>query len=205
MTCPARAIRVKSTPVVAPHSALDTTAAWEELLHRPTTWGLRSVAHAHYDAEARLRQRARAGETAPPPRGTPESRSVETHVSTPPQTPHPFRLGSCPPAGGASASPDTVRVVTTVKASLWGWTALGATIVSAVGYATQTALDYVSKPDIVGQLVFYGLFGGFAIAALVTGIVAVVTGRHRRDHTVRLGLVAIGYVALAQTIQSLWD
>ena len=76
---------------------------------------------------------------------------------------------------------------------------------SAVGYATQTALDYVSKPDIVGQLVFYGLFGGFAIAALVTGIVAVVTGRHRRDHTVRLGLVAIGYVALAQTIQSLWD
>jgi hypothetical protein len=95
--------------------------------------------------------------------------------------------------------------VTTVKASLWGWTALGATVVSAVGYATQTALDYVSKPDIVGQLVFYGFFGGFAIAALVTGIVAVVTGRHRRDHTVRLGLVAIGYVALAQTIQSLWD
>jgi hypothetical protein len=93
----------------------------------------------------------------------------------------------------------------TIKASAWGRAALGATVVSAVGYATQIALDYVSKPAIVGQLVFFGLFGGFAIAALVTGVVAVVTGRHRRDHTVRLGLVAMGYVALVQTIQSLWD
>jgi hypothetical protein len=93
----------------------------------------------------------------------------------------------------------------TIKPSPWGWAALGATGVSAVGYATQIALDYVSEPDIVGQLVFYGLFGGFAIAAVVTGVIAVVTGRHRLDHTVRLGLIAIGYVALAQTIQSLWD
>jgi hypothetical protein len=93
----------------------------------------------------------------------------------------------------------------TIKASRWGWAALGATVVSAVGYATQTALDYVSEPDVVGELVFYGLFGGFAIAAAVTGVVAIVTGRHRGDQTVRLGLIAIGWLALAQTIQSLWD
>jgi hypothetical protein len=92
-----------------------------------------------------------------------------------------------------------------IKASPWGRAALGATVVSAVGYAAQNALDYVSLPDIVGQLVFFGLFGGAAIAALVTGVVAVATGRHRRDHTVRLGLIAIGYVALAQAVLSLRD
>jgi hypothetical protein len=102
-------------------------------------------------------------------------------------------------------TPDTVRGAMTINASPWGRAALGTTVVSAVGYATQTALDYVSKPDIIGQLVYFGLFAGFAIAAFVTGVVAVVTGRHRRDHTVRLGLIAIGYVVLAQTIQSLWD
>jgi hypothetical protein len=92
-----------------------------------------------------------------------------------------------------------------IKASPWGRAALGATVVSAVGYAVQNALDYVSLPDIVGQLAFFGLFAGSAIAALVTGVVAVVTGRHRRDHTVRLGLIAIAYVPLAQAVLSLRD
>jgi hypothetical protein len=92
-----------------------------------------------------------------------------------------------------------------INASRWGWTALGATVISAVGYAAQTALDYVSEPAFVGQIVFYGLFGGLAISGLLTGVVAVVTGWNRGDHTRRLGVLAIAYVTLAQAIQSLWD
>jgi hypothetical protein len=83
--------------------------------------------------------------------------------------------------------------------------ALGATLISAVGYAAQTALDYVSDPAFVGQIVFFGLFGGFAIVGLLTGVVAVVSGWNRGDHTRRLGVLAIAYVTLAQVIQSFWD
>lgn len=90
-------------------------------------------------------------------------------------------------------------------ASPWGWTALGAVVISAVGYATQTILDYVPDPAIVGALVFFGLFAGFALVALFSGVIAVATGWKRTDHTLRFGLIGIGYVALAQTIQSLWD
>jgi lysylphosphatidylglycerol synthetase-like protein (DUF2156 family) len=92
-----------------------------------------------------------------------------------------------------------------LKASAWGWIALLSTIVSAIGYATQTILDYVPDPSIVGALVYFGLFAGFALAALLSGVIAVVTGRKRADHTLHLGLLAVGYVALAQTIQSIWD
>lgn len=90
-------------------------------------------------------------------------------------------------------------------ATAWGWIALGLTILSAVGYALQTILDYVSVPDDVVRLVFYGFFEWDGLLALAAGIIAVWTGRNRDDWTLRLGLVAIGYVALAQTIQSLWD
>ena len=79
------------------------------------------------------------------------------------------------------------------------------TILSAVGYALQTLFDHVSVPDEVARLVFYGLFEWNGVLALVAGIVAVWTGRNRNDWTLRLGLVAIAYVVLAQTIQSLWD
>lgn len=90
-------------------------------------------------------------------------------------------------------------------ASPWGWIALGAVVISAIGYATQTILDYVPDPAIVGALVFYGLFAGFALVTLFSGVIAVATGWKRTDHTLRFGLIGIGYVALAQTIQSLWD
>jgi hypothetical protein len=53
--------------------------------------------------------------------------------------------------------------------------------------------------------VFYGVFAGFAIVAQIAGIVAIVTGRKRGDLTRVLGLVAIAYSVLAQTLQSLWD
>jgi hypothetical protein len=93
----------------------------------------------------------------------------------------------------------------TGAASAWGWIAVGATILSAFGYALQTLFDHVSVPDDVVRLVFYGLFEWDGVLALVAGIIAVWTGWNRNDWTLRLGLVAIAYVVLAQTIQSLWD
>lgn len=91
-------------------------------------------------------------------------------------------------------------------ASPWARIAAAATIVSAVGYAVQTILDYVPAPAIVGELEFYGVFVGFALLALVTGAVALLTGWRRGDRTaVLVGALAVGYVLLAQVIQSLWD
>jgi hypothetical protein len=40
---------------------------------------------------------------------------------------------------------------------MWGWIAIGAADVSAVGYAVQTILDYVPAPALVGQTEFYGV------------------------------------------------
>jgi hypothetical protein len=81
-----------------------------------------------------------------------------------------------------------------LEASVWGWIVFGAADVSAVGYAVQTTLDYVPAPALVGQIEFYGVFAGFGIAALIAGMVALVTGWRSGDQTRRLGLVAIGYV-----------
>jgi hypothetical protein len=104
-----------------------------------------------------------------------------------------------------SVSEEPAQSKQRLKASAWGWIALASTVVSAIGYATQTILDYVPDPSIVGAVVYFGLFVGFALAALFSGVIAVVTGWKRADHTLRLGALAVGYVALAQTIQSLWD
>jgi hypothetical protein len=90
-------------------------------------------------------------------------------------------------------------------ANTWGWIALGAAFLSAVGYALQTIFDHLTVPDDVVRLVFYGFFEWDGLLALVAGIIAVSTGWNRNDWTFRLGVVAIAYVALAQTIQSLWD
>jgi hypothetical protein len=90
-------------------------------------------------------------------------------------------------------------------ATTWGWIALGATILSAVGYALQTLFDHVSVPADVARLVFFGVFEWDGVLALLAGIIAVWRGWSRNDWTVRLGLVAISYVVLAQTAQTLWD
>ena len=91
------------------------------------------------------------------------------------------------------------------KASIWGWIAVGAAVVSIVGYVVQSIFDYVTAPAIVGQLAFYGLYGGPAVVALVAGGIALVTGWSRDDSTVRFGVVGVAYFVLAQTVQSLWD
>jgi hypothetical protein len=88
-----------------------------------------------------------------------------------------------------------------VRANRWAWVAGVATIVSLVGYIVQFALDHISAPKIVGQLEFFVVFAGFGIAALLLGIVAIAKGRGRGDHSVLIGWIAIGYVALAQLIQ----
>jgi hypothetical protein len=93
----------------------------------------------------------------------------------------------------------------TASATTWGWIALGATILSVVGYALQTLFDHVSVPAHVAELVFYGLFEWDGVLAFLAGIIAVWTGRNRDDWTFSLGIAAIFYVVLAQTIQSLWD
>ena len=90
-------------------------------------------------------------------------------------------------------------------ATRWGSAAAGAAILSAIGYAVQTALDHVGEPALVGEIEFYGLFVGFACVALIAGAVAVITGWRRGDLTMRLGFIAVAYVLLAQLIQSLWD
>lgn len=92
-----------------------------------------------------------------------------------------------------------------VLASPWGWIAISATILSSVGYGTQTLLDHVSVPADIADLVFFGFFEWDGILAVLAGVVAVLTGRQRNDWTVRFGVAAISYAALAQTIQSLWD
>jgi hypothetical protein len=92
-----------------------------------------------------------------------------------------------------------------VAAAPWGWAAIIATLLSVVGYAFQTILDYVSLPDDVTPLVFFGFFEWDGILAFLTGIVAIWAGWTRCDWTFRFGVIAIAYVVLAQTIQTLWD
>jgi hypothetical protein len=87
----------------------------------------------------------------------------------------------------------------------WGAIAIVATVLSAVGYACQTILDYVAMPADITRLVFFGFFEWDGVLALLTGTIAVLVGRNRNDATFRLGAIAIGYVFLAQTIQILWD
>ena len=63
------------------------------------------------------------------------------------------------------------RSPTAGSATAWGWIALGLTILSAVGYALQTILDYVTVPDDVVRLVFYGFFEWDGLLALAAGII----------------------------------
>ena len=92
-----------------------------------------------------------------------------------------------------------------IKASLWGWLAIGLTLASVIGYLFQLTLDHVPEPAAIGEFVFYGLFAANGIVGLVTGMVAVATGWHRSDSTLRFGLIAVTWVIAVQTLQSLWD
>jgi hypothetical protein len=91
------------------------------------------------------------------------------------------------------------------KAARWSSVALWAADVSAAAYVVQLIFDHVPVPALVGWIEFWGVFAAFAIAALITGITAVLVGWRSRDSAGLLGLVAIGYFVLMQTIQSLYD
>jgi hypothetical protein len=92
-----------------------------------------------------------------------------------------------------------------VASAPWGSIAISLTVLSAAGYALQTILDYVPVPSDIAQLVFFGFFEWDGLLALLAGAMAIWAGRRRGDWTFRFGVIAIGYVLLAQTIQILWD
>ena len=92
-------------------------------------------------------------------------------------------------------------------ASWWGWAAVVATGLSALGLALQTILDYVPTPPDFGIGAFWGVFAGDAVIAFLTGVVAIGVGwrTRRRDATVAFGLIGVGWLLLAQAILILWD
>jgi hypothetical protein len=91
------------------------------------------------------------------------------------------------------------------RASPWGWVAVVAALVSALGYVVQTIFDHVLVPPVVARDEFYGAFIAMGCLALVSGAAASIVGRHRNDLTLSLGFIAIAYVLSAQLVQSLWD
>jgi len=91
------------------------------------------------------------------------------------------------------------------RASPWGWVALLAAFVSALGYIVQTIFDHVTVTPLVARDEYYGAFIGVGSLALLAGGVASLVGRHRSDLTMSFGFIAIAYVLIAQLTQSLWD
>ena len=94
-----------------------------------------------------------------------------------------------------------------LHASRWAWAAVVASVVSALGYALQTILDYVAAPATFKFGVFWGPFAGAAVLSFLTGVVAIVKGWRwgRRNPTLALGLVGVGWLLLAQGIQLVWN
>src|SRR4029079_17628950 len=78
----------------------------------------------------------------------------------------------------------------------WGWLGTGAALASAICYALQHELAYVSKPTWVGEIEFYGIFASLAFMALLGGAVAAGPARGER------GASAWAWVALAATLVS---
>jgi hypothetical protein len=92
-------------------------------------------------------------------------------------------------------------------ASWWGWAALIATGLSALGLLLQTILDYVPAPPDLGFAEFWGVFAGDAVIACLTGVVAIGVGwrTRRRDANVAFGLIGVGWLPLVQAILIIWD
>jgi hypothetical protein len=92
-------------------------------------------------------------------------------------------------------------------ASWWGWAAVVATGLSALGLVLQTILDYVPAPPDFEFAEFWGMFAGDAVIAFLTGLVAIGVGwrMRRRDATLAFGLIGVGWLPLAQALLIFWD
>jgi hypothetical protein len=93
-----------------------------------------------------------------------------------------------------------------IHASAWGWAAVAATLVSAVGLVLLTIVDSVRTSAVLSLDVFWGLFTGDAVIAFLAGTVAVLTAwrSRRHDATLRFGLVGVAWLILAQSIEMIW-
>jgi len=102
-------------------------------------------------------------------------------------------------AGGAAAGRRMI-------ASAWGWAAVAATLVSAVGLGLVTILDSMRTSAELALDVFWDLFIGDAVIAFVVGIVAALTAwrSRRHDATLRFGLLGVVWLVLAQSIHLVW-
>jgi len=134
-------------------------------------------------------------------------------LARPQDSPFDVRLRSPPAAGVVGADPryyedvEARAVPGRQGASRWGWVALGASIASAIGYAAQWSLDYVSKPAYVGEIEFYGLFVSLAFLALIAGAVAALPVPGRRS-AAWWGWVAAGATilsAIGYVVQTIFD
>jgi small-conductance mechanosensitive channel len=83
----------------------------------------------------------------------------------------------------------------------------GAALASAVGYALQRELSYVSRPAWIGELEFYGVFASLAFIALVVGAIVAWPPRGRRSASplAWLSVAAAVVSALGYVVQTIFD
>src|SRR4029078_7107192 len=89
----------------------------------------------------------------------------------------------------------------------WGWLGAGAPLASAIGYALQHELAYVSKPTWVGEIEFYGIFASLAFMALLVGAGAAWPARGERGASPwAWGALAAALIsALGYVVQTIFD
>jgi hypothetical protein len=89
----------------------------------------------------------------------------------------------------------------------WGRIGAAAAAASAIGYALQRELAYVSSPAWVGEVEFYGFFAVFALLALVLGTAAAWRSRGERGASpwAWVAVAAAVVSALGYVVQTIFD
>lgn len=93
------------------------------------------------------------------------------------------------------------------SAMRWGWIGAGAALASAIGYALQHELSYVSRPAWIGEIEFYGVFASLAFVALVAGAVTAWPARGERHASpwAWAAVAAAVVSALGYIVQTIFD